>query len=179
MRPFPDPARALEVRTDAGGRDGQIKGGKTTLVNALLGEEVADTGLLELTFGLADDPTAADGPVPDRVRRGVVAAPAASGVTTVEDTGRVAPARHHVVATRDDPSGLLSDRIAETVRPGYFWRDVLLRPQEVVSYVPYVGPGPREPKPSAEGGTRDDRHRQRPPEVRGPLRDPAPLPDVP
>ncbi|MEU2512487.1 hypothetical protein [Streptomyces syringium] len=136
----------------------------------MLGEEVADTGLLELAFGQVGDPTAADGPVLDRVGRGVVVAPAASGVTTVEDTGPVDPVRHPVVATRDAPSGLLSDRTAETVRPGYLWRDVLLRPQEVVSYVPYVGPGPREPKPSAEGGTRDDHHRQRPPEIRGPLR---------
>ncbi|MEV4868021.1 hypothetical protein [Streptomyces syringium] len=111
--------------------------------------------LLDRLAGLAGDPPAADGPVLDRVRRGVVAALAASGVTSVEDTGPVDPARHHVVATRDDPSGLLSDRIAETVRPGYLWRDVLLRPQEVVSYVPYVGP--RAPRAEAEGERRDAR----------------------
>lgn len=111
--------------------------------------------LLDRLAGLAGDPPAADGPVLDRVRRGVVAALAASGVTPVEDTGPVDPARHHVVATRDDPSGLLSDRIAETVRPGYLWRDVLLRPQEVVSYVPYVGP--RASGAEAERGRRDAR----------------------
>ncbi|MBP2401087.1 nucleotide exchange factor GrpE [Streptomyces syringium] len=111
--------------------------------------------LLDRLAGLAGDPPAADGPVLDRVRRGVVAALTASGVTPVEDTGPVDPARHHVVATRDDPSGLLSDRIAETVRPGYLWRDVLLRPQEVVSYVPYVGPRP--PRAEAERGRRDAR----------------------
>ncbi|MFE7835010.1 hypothetical protein ACFU53_02720 [Streptomyces sp. NPDC057474] len=83
-------------------------------------------------------------PVLDWVRRSVLAALTASGVTPVEDSGPVDPTRHNVVATRADPSGLRCGAIAETVRPGYLWGEAVLRHQEVVAFVPPGKPGPGE-----------------------------------
>ncbi|WP_193241821.1 nucleotide exchange factor GrpE [Streptomyces phaeolivaceus] len=80
-------------------------------------------------------------PVLDWVRRSVLAALVAAGVTAVEDSGRADPTRHNVVATRTDPSGLRSGTIAETVRPGYLWGGTVLRHQEVIAYVPPTKPG--------------------------------------
>ncbi|WP_055615954.1 hypothetical protein [Streptomyces phaeochromogenes] len=101
--------------------------------------------LIGLLDRLAELPTAPDSPdspgrgTPDPVlawvRRTVLAALAASDVTPVDDSGPVDPARHNVVATRDDPSGRHHGAIAETVRPGYLWGGALLRHQEVIAYV--------------------------------------------
>lgn len=57
------------------------------------------------------------------------------GVRDIHEDGEVDPGRHDVQAVRrtDDPR--LIGRIAETVRPGYVWRDRILRPQQVVAYV--------------------------------------------
>ncbi|MCX4671957.1 hypothetical protein OG453_35665 [Streptomyces sp. NBC_01381] len=107
--------------------------------------------LLDRLADLTTAPDPPDGPVLDWVRRSVLDALAASGVVPVEDCGPVDPARHRVVATRDDPTQLRCDAIAETVRPGYLWGEALLRPQEVVAY---VRPGTSEA--SEEGGTPDD-----------------------
>jgi hypothetical protein len=61
---------------------------------------------------------------------------AACEVVRVEETGSFDPSRHQAVAIRTAPSPELSDQIAETVRPGYAWRDALLRPQQVIVYAP-------------------------------------------
>ncbi|WP_406733252.1 hypothetical protein [Streptomyces sp. NBC_01794] len=110
-------------------------------------------GLLDRLSGLGDAVEPPDGPLLDWVRRSVLTALAALGVTPVEDTGPADPTRHNVVATREDDSGgLLCDHIAETVRPGYRWDGGLLRTQEVIVYVP---PGyPVHGEPGDE--TRDD-----------------------
>jgi molecular chaperone GrpE (heat shock protein) len=41
-----------------------------------------------------------------------------------------------VVGSRAAPSDVFADQIADTVRPGYAWRGSLLRPQQVIAYVP-------------------------------------------
>ena len=56
-------------------------------------------------------------------------------VATVLDTGAVDFLRHEVVSDRPAPRDDLVDHIATTVRPGYRWRDVVLRAQQVVAYV--------------------------------------------
>lgn len=113
--------------------------------------------LLDRLAGLTAEPDPPEEPVLDWVRRSVLAALAASGVVPVEDSGPVDPARHSVVATRDAPSGLRCDAIAETVRPGYLWGEALLRPQEVVAYVLPGEPEPSEASElSEEGGTPDE-----------------------
>lgn len=52
-----------------------------------------------------------------------------------EDAGRVDSHRQTVVATRPAPTEPQVDEIAVTVRPGYLWRDRLLRPQQVIGYI--------------------------------------------
>jgi hypothetical protein len=108
--------------------------------------------LAELTVAPGSPTDTRRDPILDWVRRSVLTALAASGVTPVEDSGPVDPARHNVVATRDDLSGLRCGAIAETVRPGYLWGEALLRHQEVVAYVPPRKPG-AVPAPRKEGGT--------------------------
>ncbi|GAA3230932.1 hypothetical protein [Actinocorallia longicatena] len=60
---------------------------------------------------------------------------AACEVTTIEERGPVDPLRHQVVGARAAGPGDPLEHVAETVRPGYLWRDVLLRPQQVVAFV--------------------------------------------
>ncbi len=57
-------------------------------------------------------------------------------IKRVEESGAFDPARQQAVATREAPGSELTDQIADTVRPGYVWHGVLLRPQQVVVYVP-------------------------------------------
>jgi molecular chaperone GrpE (heat shock protein) len=57
-------------------------------------------------------------------------------VTRIEDSGQLDLRRHEVVASRTTPSEELADQIADTVRPGYAWHGSLLRPQQVIAYVP-------------------------------------------
>jgi molecular chaperone GrpE (heat shock protein) len=57
-------------------------------------------------------------------------------VTRIEDSGQLDLRRHEVVASRAAPSKELPDQIADTVRPGYAWHGSLLRPQQVIAYVP-------------------------------------------
>jgi molecular chaperone GrpE (heat shock protein) len=53
----------------------------------------------------------------------------------VDSAGQVDPARHYVVSTRVAPDQDHIGRIAESVRPGYAWRDETLRPQAVIAYI--------------------------------------------
>lgn len=56
-------------------------------------------------------------------------------VLPIREEGPVNPSRHEVVGVRPAPEDEHDGRIAETVRPGYKWRDQVLRPQQVVAYV--------------------------------------------
>jgi len=124
-----------------------------------LAELPADPGFRDSPDSLDSPDGARPDPVLAWVRRTVLAALAASGVTPVDDSGPVDPARHNIVATRDDPSGRHCGAIAETVRPGYVWGEELLRHQEVVAYVPpeqqTAARGPVS-EPSEEGGPPHD-----------------------
>lgn len=53
-------------------------------------------------------------------------------VTWVADEGMFNPARHEAVASRPAPDTACAGRIAETVRPGYLWRERVIRPQQVI-----------------------------------------------
>lgn len=57
-------------------------------------------------------------------------------VAPIADKGAIDFLRHDVVADQSAPRPELVDHIAATVRPGYRWRHDLLRPQQVVAYVP-------------------------------------------
>jgi hypothetical protein len=61
---------------------------------------------------------------------------AACGVVRVEDSGSLDLHRHQVVVSRAAPDKDLVDQIADTVRPGYAWHGSLLRPQQVIAYIP-------------------------------------------
>ncbi len=63
-------------------------------------------------------------------------------VTWVADEGPFDPARHEAVASRPAPDAGHQGRIAETVRPGYLWRDQIVRPQQVVVYAAPEGNEP-------------------------------------
>ncbi len=56
-------------------------------------------------------------------------------VARIQEAGQVNPSRHEVVGVRPAPGDEHADHIAETVRPGYEWRDEVVRPQQVVAYV--------------------------------------------
>jgi hypothetical protein len=57
-------------------------------------------------------------------------------VEQIVDSGCFDLRRHEVVADRTAPNQELVDHIADTVRPGYAWRGSVLRPQQVVVFVP-------------------------------------------
>jgi len=57
-------------------------------------------------------------------------------IKRLEDSGVFDPARQQAVASREAPGPELAHQIADTVRPGYVWHGVLLRPQQVVVYGP-------------------------------------------
>jgi hypothetical protein len=57
-------------------------------------------------------------------------------IKRVEESGAFDPARQQTVASREAPHPELAHQIADTVRPGYVWHGELLRPQQVVVYVP-------------------------------------------
>jgi molecular chaperone GrpE (heat shock protein) len=63
-------------------------------------------------------------------------------VTWVADEGPFDPARHEAVASRPASGTEQRGRIAETVRPGYLWRDQVVRPQQVVVYTVPEGDEP-------------------------------------
>lgn len=69
-------------------------------------------------------------------------------VSRIEDNGLVDASRHEVVGTRTAPTADLAQQIAETVRPGYEWHGKLMRPQQVIAYVPGRGKT-REPRDEA------------------------------
>jgi hypothetical protein len=56
------------------------------------------------------------------------------GITSLEETGSFNYERHQVVSTQpiDDPEK--EDLICDTVRPGYLFKGILFRPQEVIVY---------------------------------------------
>ncbi|MEO3788019.1 hypothetical protein ABGB12_32230 [Actinocorallia sp. B10E7] len=53
----------------------------------------------------------------------------------LDERGAVDLTRHEVVGSRPAPSGELAGHIAVTVRPGYTWRGLLVRPQQVIAYL--------------------------------------------
>jgi hypothetical protein len=55
-------------------------------------------------------------------------------VFVIREDGPVNPSRHEVVDVRPAPDEEHADHIAATVRPGYAWRDQILRAQQVVAY---------------------------------------------
>jgi hypothetical protein len=57
-------------------------------------------------------------------------------VVRIEDSGPLDLQRHQVVACRAAPGDDLVDQIADTIRPGYAWHGSLLRPQQVIVYIP-------------------------------------------
>ena len=59
-----------------------------------------------------------------------------SEIYRIDDDGEVDPTRHEVVEMRPATDDAIVNHIAATVRPGYAWRRQILRPQEVVAYVP-------------------------------------------
>ncbi|MCK9877933.1 nucleotide exchange factor GrpE [Frankia sp. Ag45/Mut15] len=59
-------------------------------------------------------------------------------VSWIADEGPFDPARHEAVASRPAPDAEQTGRIAGTVRPGYLWRDQIVRPQQVVVYAAAV-----------------------------------------
>lgn len=59
-------------------------------------------------------------------------------VSWIADEGPFDPARHEAVASRPAPDAEQAGRIAGTVRPGYLWRDQIVRPQQVVVYAAAV-----------------------------------------
>jgi molecular chaperone GrpE (heat shock protein) len=61
---------------------------------------------------------------------------ASCDVVRIDDSGPVDLLRQEVVDGRPTPAGDLVDQIADTVRPGYSWHGLLIRPQQVVAYVP-------------------------------------------
>jgi len=76
----------------------------------------------------------------------------ACGIASIEDSGHLDLRRHEVVASRAAPQEGLVDQIADTVRPGYEWHGSLVRPQQVIAYVPAsevteLGTSPRPPGP--------------------------------
>jgi hypothetical protein len=60
----------------------------------------------------------------------------ACDVKRVEESGTFDPTRQQAVANRAAPRPELAHQIADTVRPGYAWHGALLRPQQVIVYVP-------------------------------------------
>ncbi|GAA4245114.1 hypothetical protein [Dactylosporangium darangshiense] len=52
----------------------------------------------------------------------------------IEDAGPVDTLSHDVVDTRPAPGPDVVGHIVETVRPGYRWRGVLIRPQQVIVF---------------------------------------------
>ncbi|MFI9558611.1 hypothetical protein [Nonomuraea endophytica] len=56
-------------------------------------------------------------------------------VEPLDDSGDLIPERHQVVGVRPTAEPGLPGTIAETVRPGYQWRGLVLRPQQVLAYV--------------------------------------------
>ena len=52
-------------------------------------------------------------------------------VEVLTETGRADPSRHEVIGVTPGSDSSLVDTISETVRPGYRWRGILLRPQQV------------------------------------------------
>jgi hypothetical protein len=96
---------------------------------------VAD-GLLDLTgHGSSADPQQV-GPVLRWIEARTRSLLAACDVVRVEETGGFDARRHEALASRAAPSPQFVHQIADTVRPGYLWHGVLLRPQQVIVYVP-------------------------------------------
>ncbi len=60
---------------------------------------------------------------------------ATEGITTLEETGKFDYQKHRVVSTQptDDPQQ--DEFIYATVRPGYLFKEQLLRPQDVIVYL--------------------------------------------
>jgi len=57
------------------------------------------------------------------------------GVMTIEETGVFNCDRQKIIATKITNDSQKSDRICYTVRPGYLFKDELIRPQEAIVYL--------------------------------------------
>ena len=96
--------------------------------------------LITMTDRLVDLATADAAEILGWFRTRVDALLALCEVAPITDGGTVDFLRHEVVADRPAPRDDLVDHIADTVRPGYRWRNDLIRPQQVVAYVDAGGP---------------------------------------
>jgi GrpE len=122
----------MSIPQPAGGERGDVSGKPPAAVSEVI--RLAD-GLLDLT---------GNGAAPDQQQASALrwvdarakSLLAACDVVRVEETGSFDPSRHQAVSVRTAPSPQLSGQIAETIRPGYAWRDALLRPQQVIVYAP-------------------------------------------
>jgi len=96
-------------------------------------------GMADRLVDLAGD-TPSDPVPPDAVLRWfgrqTEALLAQCDVVRIEDSGQLDLRRHEVVASRPAPGDDLVDQIADTVLPGYAWHGSLLRPQQVIVYIP-------------------------------------------
>jgi molecular chaperone GrpE (heat shock protein) len=88
---------------------------------------------------LRDGAIAGSGQADDTVRwldQRVQALLASCDVVRVEDAGSLDFSRHEVTGTRPAPDTSAVNHIAATIRPGYSWHGRMLRPQQVIAYVP-------------------------------------------
>jgi molecular chaperone GrpE (heat shock protein) len=99
--------------------------------------------LIRVTDGLTDLIEGGAAQEPERattaldwLHRRVEALLVSCDVTRIDDSGPVDLLRQEVVDSRPTPTADLVDQIADTVRPGYSWHGSLIRPQQVVAYIP-------------------------------------------
>lgn len=122
-----------DPRRGAGEGHGDPGGGPAAAVREVI--RLAD-GLLDLTGNGASPEQQQASIVLRWVEARTKSLLTACEVVRIEETGSFDPSRHQAVASRAAPSPELSHQIANTVRPGYAWHGTLLRPQQVVVYVP-------------------------------------------
>jgi len=126
-RALPDPAPPAQFPP------GGAEDGPPSVVRELV--SMADK-LVELTgVGAPSDPRQASAALRWLERR-TQALLAVCDVMRIEDSGPLDLQRHEVIASRAAPGEDLVDHIADTVRPGYAWHGSLLRPQQVIAYIP-------------------------------------------
>ncbi len=141
----PEPAAPEPAAPEPAGADPPAAGltGPPPVVREVI--RAAD-GLLDLTgHGSSPDPQQA-GLVLRWMEARIRSLLASCDVVRIEETGGFDPLRHEAVASRAAPSPQLVHQIADTVRPGYQWHGALLRPQQVIVYVPADQAASTDPK---------------------------------
>ena len=93
-------------------------------------------GLMDLIEGGAAREPERAATALDWLRRRAEALLVSCDVVRIDDSGPIDLFRQEVVDSRPAPAGDLVDQIADTVRPGYSWHGSLIRPQQVVAYIP-------------------------------------------